>query len=463
MTKDEEIKIRMGFDATSVTRGMDAMMAQQKKYEADYVASWDAMLAKRDRAEAAANDASLARLKTNLEAKAALQKKWMEEYAAMSAIGSGSGGFGSGFKTAEQKAVEKGEGKLEAGLETAAWSGVGTAATLAGKHAIKSNAINEAMVLVREGARGAYNRMVSSFLRLLSFMGLTGAAILGAIPIVGATGAAYWGMRSAAKNMDSDFGTIAGTKGTETILGRRLEEEIKKLLASGKISPETASMLTGHLGSLSGITAVQRSLGPLLPEGYDTKLPTIAQQAEEHAKAIANYAERKQEAEKLATEELEKQARIAKEYRTLVEEGERIRSDFFKVGQETPSLADLAGTRFTTRLNKLYDNGGRFDLAAGNGPFAKIAQDVELAEKQQMWDIIHGNAIFDDKGALIGGTAYQDRQRAIAGQNRLGAAGLDTPDMQFAAMRKHLQDVSTDIAALLKRAEGDGLKIADAN
>lgn len=48
------------------------------------------------------------------------------------------------------------------------------------------------MVLVREAARGAYNRMTSSFLRLLSLMGITASSILGAIPIVGTGGLAIW-------------------------------------------------------------------------------------------------------------------------------------------------------------------------------------------------------------------------------------------------------------------------------
>ena len=55
--------------------------------------------------ESAENDASLARLAKNMAAKEAMNKAWMEKQTAMAVIAGGSGGYGSGFVTAEQRAA----------------------------------------------------------------------------------------------------------------------------------------------------------------------------------------------------------------------------------------------------------------------------------------------------------------------------------------------------------------------
>ncbi len=84
-----------------------------------------------------------------------------------------------------------------------------------------------------------------------------------------------------------------------------------------------------------------------------------------------------------------------------------------------------------------------------------------MAAKQQAWDVIHGNAIFDDKGTLIGGAAYSDQQRQITAENTLRGAGMETPAMKMDDMQKHIASIQGDIAALLKTAQTDGIKIAD--
>jgi len=130
-----------------------------------------------------------------------------------------------------------------------------------------------------------------------------------------------------------------------------------------------------------------------------------------------------------------------------------------KIDQETPTIADLAGRRFTQNLEHLYGAGGRFDLASGTGPFAKAAQQYELAQKQQLWDIIHGNAIFDTAGRLIGGQALEDKQRMIAAHNLLAGAGIETPAMQIASLRDKLNDIYTEIGELVKIASDTGIEL----
>lgn len=130
------------------------------------------------------------------------------------------------------------------------------------------------------------------------------------------------------------------------------------------------------------------------------------------------------------------------------------------VDQESVTIGDLAGRRYTESLNKNYGAGGRFDIGAGDGKYARIAQAYLLAQKQQQWDIAHGNAVFNDKGELTGGMAYEDKKRQIYAHNMLAGAVLDTPAMQFSEMQTSLKNMQADMASLALRAATSGLKIS---
>ena len=170
--------------------------------------------------------------------------------------------------------------------------------------------------------------------------------------------------------------------------------------------------------------------------------------AEKAAKA-ADYANRlaesKAEHEKEAAKFLERGIELQNRLNSLGRQARKQEDEIRKMDQVAPSIADLAGRGYMGRLEKMYGAGGRFDLGAGTGPFAKVAQQYELAQRQQMWDIIHGNAKFDANGVLIGGAAWMDKNRALGLHNQLAAAGLETPAMKMGAMVEHLADIRREM------------------
>src|ERR1017187_1650854 len=93
----EQILLRLGFDASSVTAGTEKMMSVQRTAARDYVSVWDSALAKKDATEKVQLDASWARYQVNLEKKAAADKLFFEQQAAryaeadaVAAVGGGS-------------------------------------------------------------------------------------------------------------------------------------------------------------------------------------------------------------------------------------------------------------------------------------------------------------------------------------------------------------------------------------
>ncbi len=188
---------------------------------------------------------------------------------------------------------------------------------------------------------------------------------------------------------------------------------------------------------------------------------TTQEKAKRHAEFEKQSAKVLKDQEEEKTKKLKEQDSINKQLRSLYKQEDKIAGEGAKIDRETPSLEMLAGRKFTKKLDKQYGAGGIYDLEKGDGPFAAIAQEAMTAKKQQMWDIVHGNAEFDAKGKLIGGAAYEDRQRQIAAENKLGAAGLDTPAMKFDRMNEQLADIGESISGLLIAATTNGLILSD--
>ena len=133
----------------------------------------------------------------------------------------------------------------------------------------------------------------------------------------------------------------------------------------------------------------------------------------------------------------------------------------------TPTIEMLAGKEYTDKLNADYGESGykwtkdrrgkwrrgekikgKYDLESGDGPFANIAQEYELSQKQQMWDTIHGNAQFNDKGELVGGQALADKNRSTQLHNMLAGAGLDTPEMKMSELVENGRAIQGELASL---------------
>ena len=78
-----------------------------------------------------------------------------------------------------------------------------------------------------------------------------------------------------------------------------------------------------------------------------------------------------------------------------------------------------------------------------------MAQDYELAQKQQIWDSEHGNSVMDASGNLDGGAAYDDRQRMIEDRSKLIDAGAAKPELQWEKMRENTDAMVAKLNALI--------------
>jgi hypothetical protein len=466
----EEILLRLGFDSTAVTRGTMAMLDQQKKASLDYVGFWEAALDKQAAAETKANEASLAKLKANMEAKAAVTAKFFEEQAAGYAIAQGSipvslGGAGA---AGERQVAGRVEGDLEAGAAGALGGGMA-----------RASVFRETAVIIREFFRRNWSRMIGSVSLLAQYAGVTAATIATSIPVLGAGAAGIYSavrQRRGLNEMQGAYGTDKTAGETTEKISKRLGIEIDKLEAAGKISQRTADDLKLFLSS-GHYRIVQERLKPLLPQGYATKLPTIAEQIKdadkvaateqkqldamlakkrdektladqiaektemigyqtramnaydkdslEYHKAKADLLGMEVDLQKDITQQQQVQKDLAEKQKEWEEWSQHAARDYMKDKihdamdeREYPTLENLAGRGFTERLNRQYGKGGRFDLGRGDGPMGDTARDYELAQKQQMWDLTYGN----------NDTAEKDRQRAIGDRDKLVAAGVANPE-----------------------------------
>lgn len=418
------------------------------------------------------NDASLARLNKNMAEKAAVTKAWIEKDAAFRAIASGSGGAGSGFKTAEHVALEA------AGTTAGGYAGVKLAGKqaehAAEKGAIDSVARREILVMTREGLSGRWKNFFSSFSIFIQHLGVSVPTLLkfaGAVAaLAGSVFDAYNVFKLSKVRFEASRAAIAetGTKYSLRVqtagLGGSIQNLIDESENSGHITGTQADRLRTMTtnGSSEQLRAAQRFL--LEAEAKAAERKAAAEKAAaEHAAAVAVATADTLESEKLQAELLKKKEEIQGRIDRLREQHAQIFRDRLAIDTETPTLEQLAGRGYAKNLNAQYGEGGQYDLAAGNGPFAAAAQQALLAQKQQQWDIIHGNAIYNQDGQLIGGQAFEDRKRRISAENFLAGAGLQTPAMQMAAMGKNLAAIETSIDKLEKAATGEGIHIDDTN
>lgn len=466
LMNEEEIRLRLGFDATAVTRGTQVMLDAQKKAAQDYVGFWQTALQKTAQAESAANDASLARLKNNLAQKARLQQEFFENQAAQADIAQGSipanmrGGVRSG--RGGNGAVGMAAATAFQDAATGHNAGIIKDITLvsAGMHI--QNSINQ----LAEGKNpyAGLSRLPHAIGKLIEFIGIN----IRTLTVLGGTALAGYKIVK--------LGQVAGgaglAKGQEVFSGVDLAQTTVRISgdlagviddfeARGLISKGAAARLRAMSDGTHGNDSVRTAQKYLLQaQRQDAeKIAAANERTESAARGAANAAWNKAAAEKESLAKQKEQDEINDKFSKLLKERDRIDSEYRKIEQETPTIGDLAGRGFTASLNKRYGAGGIFDLGKGDGPFAAIAQDYQLAQKQQMWDIIHGNAVFDKTGALIGGTAYADKQRQIADMNQLGAAGLQTPEMKMSQLRDAAVQISKDMGALYDLAVKDGLNM----
>lgn len=393
------------------------MLDVQKKASMQYVDFWKSALVQKDVAEKAELQASEVRYMANVEKKIAADKLWMEQYALrlaekreVDAISGGSGGYGS--------------------MPGAAGGGRGGGVSMGAQGALMgAMGETDAGGAVKGAAKGfglfyAFYKLSHWIEELISggnpFKGLRGIG-----PAVGKVGKFF-----------TAFAEVIGTVATFAITAWELTKLGKAAISADQAHAEEQrsairlAQQTGHLEVLREET-LERQKQEKLVEDAEKK----AAAAEDYA---ARMAESKAEHEKEALAALKEQEKLNK----LYGDAAKIRIDAAKVEKEVPTIEMLAGRGYMGDLNKAYGAGGQFDLEAGNGPGAQLAQQYELTKKQQMWDMVHGNF----------GQAAQDRQKQIGLANQLGAFGLDTPAMKFDAMKEHLNKIQTDISAIARGA-----------
>ena len=470
MTEDQ-ILLKLALDATSANQSTAQVVELQKKAAAQFVETWSSAAKKRADTELsierdkqqkltlmekAGHDARVAAYQAAEERRVRIgQKNYQntlnqrQQNAAnlQAQISGGSGGYGSGFTPS-----------------------AGNQPSMAGNHAI--NGLAGGADLTGSEKLGKAASLLSSLIGLAAMV----KYVFGGDLMKEITHALHWMHRYGekllpqARALAQNLAKAAGWVGVVVESAALSYYSIK----AGRAADES-NVSTANLRTQSGTLA--EKLG--LPAGSSHE-QIITKQHE--LMAAQNQAAKDAEAAQIRSIELaQEQERIATGKLKLQEKFNRLRAEELQlsrdarenltrqrgiahagqmVDQESVTIGDLAGRRYTESLNKNYGAGGRFDIGAGDGPYARIAQDYLLAQKQQQWDIAHGRAVFNSKGELTGGDAYADKQRQIYAHNMLAGAGLDTPTMQFSEMRTSLKIMQADMASLALRAATSGLKIS---
>jgi hypothetical protein len=508
----EQLTMRMGFSGTEATKGMYAMRDKVRKEALDYVGFWEGALAKKDAAMAASDARQIA---THKATQATLLKvteaRLAREAEIQAALGAGSipenmvAGVASG---AAARYGFNAAGKLVSVGGEAVKDAEKVGSEIHGMGAI----IREISVVFHEGITGQWKRMLGSSVRLAALIGGsallvgTGLVLAGTAAIVGPSAWRTYKARQAAAESEKDLKHKSTNE--EELLRRRVED----LQRAGVITESEATAYQERLknGDNAGVAI---ATNPLLKNGsaaaqakaaevakevakiqetaaHDDleaareamglqgrrnsidiertnlldRMSRMDQKSVEYAQSQLEVARLQKEEDAISNEQKKEKAELQKQYNEEHKKAVHIERDIDQIDFEAPTIAMLAGRRFNSRLDRAYGKGGRYDLESGNGPFAEAAQSAELAAKQQMWDIIHGNAEFNynsdtGRNELVGGAAYGDLQRRKYAENLLASAGLDTPAMKQARMAEEMTQINNNIAEITRRATADGIVI----
>lgn len=534
----------MGLDPRAVQSATDVIMAGQKKAAMEYVDFWSAALNKREASEIATanrikdetlaterakNTASIAMARARVAEELAMQKAAAVEAAEIQGAGNVSGGFGSiesnigktvggevihsvvhgaefgagaaGTGYAFNKAgkligaIDK-DGKIIKGAEEA---GKGLAEV--GKEAhVNSTAIRETFVLIREGLRGNFTRMIGSFSILAQSLKVLGSVLAGLafdIPVIIYGGVEFFRMRAAIANEKLIGKNVESQTHDNAESNRRIIEAMQRAGILSESDAQNYSRVLMHptqqnvgtiqrelsikaqgmtLEQIKLIPEIKKEMARLDKEHQKKMFEFYHADADIHTRLLSDEIQRHNIMEAMA--ELQKDSIAYKQKQLELDDANRaIQQDQTelakqkaeadktaaekqaemnnqatnlsrRIGQNDrelaqqeavyPTIEDLAGRRFTRRLSRAYGAGGRFDLGSGNGWLAQTAQDYERSKYQQQYDRTYGNL----------DAAEGDRQRMIADRNFLIKSEAASPQLQFEkmlentdAMRAHLQSL----------------------
>jgi hypothetical protein len=292
MTK-EEVVASLGVDSGSVAQDLQTSMSEFQNFLGELKnlehsqTDWFATeLKKREEMEVessvrAASRANQARrlLREREEARQVAEKAAQSEANVL--IGQGSVPAGWAEQAAAKKAAIELEKKAAAALSDVEKGAHGSA-----------GAFREVMVIIREGFRGDFTRMIGSTTRLLGMLGLSVSSLLGVFAIAAEAGAiAYQAIKLRGDVKEEEKSETRLNAGAERIAGR-LKGEIANLEKAHKISHETAQKYDEILRhpTMERNRTVQDALrklgGPVTKHDAAEELRLD----EEHRKKMAQYA-----------------------------------------------------------------------------------------------------------------------------------------------------------------------------
>lgn len=478
----DEFMIRMGWDASAVARGTQAMIMQQQSVADKVTAIWKKQAADRvmmDK-EASAKIEENARLFDVAAATRRNQARALLRGRAASAAEGKAALDAEVYAASKAGAIGPGwvAGQTASGLEQGVVGGAGGYGLIRLGSAVwrftKALATGQNPL---EGLSAEWPHMFRAFKLASNGLARFGLIMTG---LAEAAGIVYYSM-SMKRATEGEIASGVAEQKTMGGLAGRLGKIISDLQKSGKLSPDLAAKYNQILQnpSFENISLIQRRLNPLMPKAgdptsseyqspaeldYSKKMGEILEsrmsinaRVEMHQDRVNDLMEKQNALDEKSVDYVEQRAALGLQILAETDQVNKALADGNKLDNEAldiagrimaekakiagnereyPTLGDLAGRGFKSDLDALYGKGGQFDLGAGNGPYAAIAQEYLLAQKQQIWDRTYGNM----------GAANADQKRMISARKQLGDLGVESPAMDMAMMR-------ADIATMVKQLD----------
>ena len=476
----EQLMIRMGFDATQVKLGLAKMQADNEAAAVRVTGIWKKAetdrrmmtVAEVEKTEAAVTVIEIEEATRRNRARYLLRQRGIRQEATLAA---------------EQAAanVSMAAGSIPAnmagGAERKAASAAASGAEGAVAGIVGMGAIRGMIATVRGALVGSWNHMAMGIVHTLTRLGMTAATAVSSIPIIGTAVVAGIAMKHYANSMNeagkvSDESNKAVGESRGIVAKRHAKWLAEKAKAEKKVQDEKDKLDVEHGKLVEKLNTVEVSgqwkLNSMLIQRH-----TLLNQMGFLEKDSVEYKKKQLEVDAANLEIQKQQKDVAREKSDIEKSIHEKKIEIAKITEEInkigvsdaiPTLNDLAanGDGWITNQAKKH----KANMMSGNSPFRGAARDAIWWKDAEEEDIRMGRAKWTehrDKAGnlesteLTGGQAYTDLQNRLKAENKLSAAGLETPEMKQAAMQKGIDGINANIAELLAKAKTDGIKIAD--
>jgi len=455
-TNTEQILMRVGMDQTGIESGTRKLLDAQKKAANDYTNFWKKAIEEKERFE---TDKAIEGATRRNRARELMRQREVEQARrhARDMAQVEQGYTPESWKRQQTINANYGRrygaemvgGNISSSVASSAAEGI-----LSGKESGKLGK-EVANAAVEAGFFGVLMAVVNGLTK--SAIKKLGKGVFGggAMSVIGPIGAAAAGVYAGMKINDAYINepereAQAQTSETKGILAEKVKAQLSAAMAAGAMGSDRAQALAGDLTTFRGIKRAQKELAPLM-----AAINAANAASAERLKIEIEHAEF---AKRSAAAEKERLA-LQKQYNADRKQMRSLVKSYNAIDNEAPSVEQLAGRDYMAKLHAYFGQGGPMDLEAGNGPFARAAQDALYFKNKQMADVISGNAIFDKDGNLMGGAAFQDRALRMKNENMLRAAGLETPEMKQRDLIDRMSETRDAMQQLLATAKTDGIKI----